>query len=240
MRIIQAARRLYKPSTAALTPAQYVELNRRFVNQYLNERDDPEIQQLSDAVENYQARLDMLELKDYQLRHPVTLARTFRKVSMRSLTMLLLLPLALPGALLHLPVGWIAATVGERFSYEMDDIATLKVFATILLLPLLYLATAAIVGLYFGPLWALAVIVVLPFSFFASVRLLEAEAGLFNSILSLLRLTRLRREVDDLRTSRSALVQRIRDRVERKIDPGMSRMFTSEDFATSGPDAEKS
>jgi hypothetical protein len=183
-------------------------------------------------VENYQARLDMLDLKDHQLRQPVTLGRAFRKVMLRSLTMLALLPLAIPGALLHLPVGWIAATVGERFSYEMDDVATLKVFATILLLPLLYIAIAIFTGLNYGPWWAVGAILALSFSFFASVRLIEAEASLLTSMLSILRLTRLGSEIDELRELRSTLVSTVRDLADRLADPNMTRLFTDKDFGS--------
>ena len=230
LRFIQAARRLYKPKTADLSPGQYVELNRRFVDRYLKFADDPEMSAFRKDVEDYQARLDMLGLKDYQLRYPVTLGHAFNKVMLRSLMMLLLLPLAIPGALLHLPVGWIAATVGERFSYEMDDIATLKVFATILLLPLLYGVIAVFVGINFGIWWALLTVVALTFSFFASVKLIEAETSLLVSMLSVLRLTRLGSEVEDLRRIRAGLVERIRQLAERLADPDTQRMFTQADF----------
>ena len=189
---------------------------------------------LRDEVEDYQSRLDMIGIKDYQLRFPVTLGRAFRKIMFRALMMLLLMPVALPGALVHLPVGLIAASVGERFSYEMDDIATLKVLATILLLPLIYLGLALVIGVYFGVWWALGVIIVLPFSFIASVRLIEAEAGLLISMLSLLRLARLSNEVDDLRATRTALVNRVRALADRLADPTVPRMFTAEDFGRYG------
>lgn len=234
LRFIQTARRLYKPSSADLTPGQYVELSRRFVDRYLLAIDDPEMQAFRDELENYQSRLEMLGLKDYQLRYPVTLGHAFRKIMLRGLMMLALLPLAIPGALVHLPVGWIAATVGERFSYEMDDIATLKVFATILLLPLIYLIIAIGVGLYFGIWWALLAMIVLSFSFVASVRLIEAEAGLLMSMLSVLRLTRLGSEVEDLRATRTALVNKVRALVDRLADPTLPRMFAAQDFGQSG------
>ena len=183
-----------------------------------------------DELENYQARLDMLGLKDFQLRQPVTLGRAFRKVMLRSLTMLALLPLAIPGALLHLPVGWIAATVGERFSYEMDDIATLKVFSTILLLPILYMVIATFVGINFGLWWAFVAVIALLFSSFASVRLIEAEVSLLVSMLSVLRLTRLGSEIDDLRETRTILVGKVRALTDRLADPKMQRLFTKRDF----------
>lgn len=230
LRFIQTARRLYKPASADLAPGDYVELSRRFVDRYLAAIDDPEMQAFREDVENYQARLDLLGLKDHQLRQAVTLGSAFRKLIVRSLTMFALLPLAIPGALLHLPVGWIAATVGERFSYEMDDIATLKVFATILLLPLLYLAIAVFVGMNFGAWWAFISIIALSFSFFASVRLIEAEAGLLISMLSILRLTRLGSDIDELRATRAVLVSTVRALAERLADPDMPRIFTERDF----------
>jgi len=232
LRFIQAVRRLYKPSSAVLTPGEYVELSRRFVDGYLETMDDPDMQRMRRDVENYQARLDMLGLKDYQLRQPLTLSLAFRRVFFRSLMILLVLPFAIPGALLHLPVGWLVAMVGERFSYEMDDIATLKVFSTMLLLPLLYAVVALIVGYNFGLWWALFALIALPFSFFASVRLMEAEAGLFTSMQSLLRLARLGGEVDDIRTTRAELAKMVRELVEQRADPDLPRMFTGEDFAT--------
>jgi hypothetical protein len=51
------------------------------------------------------------------------------------------------------------------------------------------------------------------------------------SMLSIVRLTRLGREVEDLRSTRADLVQRIRARVEQKVEPGMERIFTGEDFS---------
>ncbi len=233
LRFIQTARRLYKPSSVELTPGQYVELSRRFVDRYLHAIDDPDMQAFRSEVEDYQSHLEMLGLKDYQLRSPVTLGYAFRKIMLRVLTMLAFLPLAIPGALVHLPVGWIAATVGERFSYEMDDIATLKVLATILLLPILYLVIAVIIGMYIGVWWALLAMIALPFSFVASVRLIEAEAGLLMSILALSRLARLGNEVEDLRATRTVLVNEVRTLAERLSDPTVPRMFTAKDFGRS-------
>lgn len=234
LRFIQTARRLYKPATAELSPGQYVELSRRFVDGYLLAENDPELMKFRDAIEDYQSRLDLLGLKDYQLRQTVDTRRALRKLLWRSLRMLILLPFAIPGAILHLPVGWVAATVGERFSYEQDDIATLKVFATIALLPILYILTATITGVYFGFWWAVAAIILLPLSFISSVHIIEAETGLFVSMISLLRLTRLGSEVEALRQSRLELVNEIRAMVEQRSDPDTPRFFTRRDFNDKG------
>jgi hypothetical protein len=190
--------------------------------------------QFRDEVEDYQSRLEMLGLKDHQLRKPIALGKAFRRLMTRALTMLVLLPIAIPGALLHLPVGWAAAVFGEKFSYEMDDVATIKVFATISILPLLYLLIAIVIGNYFGFWWAIAAVAGLTFSFFTSVRLLEAEASLFVSIVSILRLTRLRAELEDMRATRARLVETVRTLADRLAEPGTQRIFSNKDFAQLG------
>jgi hypothetical protein len=198
--------------------------------------DDPEMQAIREDVENYQSRLEMLGLKDYQLRHSVTLSYAFRKIMLRAITMLALLPIAIPGALVHLPVGWIAATVGERFSYEKDDVATLKALSTVLLLPIIYGLIAIAVGAYIGLWWAFLTMIALFFSFAASVRIIETEASLLMSMLSILRLTRLGSEVEDLRTTRTVLVNKVRALADRFSDPTLPRMFTADDFNRSDQD----
>ena len=238
LRFAQTSRRLYKPSSAALTPAQYIELNRRFIAGYA-EKDDAELNAFRADAENYQARLDMLGLKDYQLRSDVSLADTTKKIIVRTLWMLVLLPLAIPGAILHLPVGWVAATVGERFSYEMDDVATLKVFSTLLLLPIMYLGAALLVGMLLGIGWGLFALFVLAVSFFSTVRIIEAEASLLASVMSLVRLARLKKDVDELRELREELVIRIRALVDRLADPDLDRMFQSTDFRSPGPQIDQ-
>jgi hypothetical protein len=99
------------------------------------------------------------------------------------------------------------------------------------LLPVLYIAVAVFIGMQFGAWWGLGLLLALPFSFFASVRLIEAEVGLILSILSLLRLGHFRNDIEDLRKTRTELVGRIRTRVERSVDPEMQRIFTEKDFA---------
>ena len=230
LRKAQIARRLYKPTNVELTPSQYVELNRRFVEGYVKTIDHPDMQSFQAAAEDYQARLDMLGLKDYQLRKEISQPQALRRALRRFLTMLFFLPLAIPGGLLHLPVAWIASLVGERFSYEMDDIATLKVFATILLLPLIYIVAASFVGIAFGWPWGVATLIALFFSFAASIRLLEAETNLLISMFGVLRLARFSNEVAELREIRADLVDQVRELADRYSDPDMPRLFTRDDF----------
>lgn len=232
LRDVQTARRLYKPSTAHLTAEQYVVLSRRFVEAIVAARDDPELQAFIKDIEDYQARLDLLNLRDHQLRKPVATGQALRRIVFRAVTIALLLPLAIPAAILHLPVAWIARGVGNRFSYEMDDIATLKVFATVTLLPVIYIVIATYVGNRFGVPWGLLAFGGLIASFFATIRLLEMQAILYKSMMALLRLARLKEDVAELQAQRSELVTRVRKLVDRLADPSAPRMFTHEDFAS--------
>ena len=76
--------------------------------------------------------------------------------------------------------------------------------------------------------------IALSFSFVASVRLIEAEAGLMMSMMSVLRLTRLGSEVEDLRATRTDLVNKVRSLADRLSDPTMPRMFAAQDFRQPG------
>ena len=234
LRLVQATRRLYKPAAAKLTPSEYVELNRRFLEAYLQTAEEPEMIEFRNAVDDYQSRLEVLGLKDYQLRQKISVAKAFRRLMARSIYLMLLLPVAIPGVLLHLPVGWLAAFVGERFSYEEDDIATLKVFAAMALLPILYLIAAVVIGSYFGTVWAIVAVVGLTISFSASIWVLEAQATLLASMVSILRRTRLRAEIESLHVTRAELVEKVRLMVDRYYDPDKPRMFSGQDFATTG------
>ena len=234
LRFVQAARRLYKPATANLAPSEYVELNRRFVQGYADTKEEPDTIEFRKAVDNYQSRLDILGLKDYQLRKKISVAKAFRRLMARSIALMILLPVAIPGVLLHLPVGWLAAFVGERFSYEEDDGATLKVFSTMALLPVLYLVTGYIIGHFFGVAWAIIVVIGLTISFSASIWVIEAQATLLVSMVSILRRTRLRAEIESLHAARAELVQKVRLLADRYSDSAKPRMFSNEDFATTG------
>lgn len=239
LRFVQAARRLYKPATANLSPSEYVELNRRFIDAYANTADNPDIIELRNEVEDYQARLDALGLKDYQLRKTISVGKAFRRLMLRSISLMLLLPVAIPGVLLHLPVGWLAAFVGERFSYEQDDVATLKVFATMALLPLLYIVAALLVGKYFGTVWAVVAVIGLGISFSASIWIIEAQATLLSSMVSILRRTHLRAEIESLHAARTELVEKVRQIVEQNYDPSKPRMFSDQDFAAARVESEE-
>ncbi|MCY4014199.1 MAG: lysophospholipid acyltransferase family protein [Gammaproteobacteria bacterium] len=230
LRFVHAARRLYKPISAKLTPANYVELSRRFVERYALFAEEPDIQRLRIEIESYQAKLDSLGLKDHQLSHPVSASMAMRKVVGRTTLAILLFPVALPGAIILLPAAWLAATVGSRFSYDIDDIATLKLVTAVPVLLSMHALVVIAAGIGFGWVWAVVALLVLPASLLATLLVFEKQAHLVISIRSLVRLTRLSGDIEALVARREALVTAVRTGVDRYADPTVRRMFDARDF----------
>ena len=230
LRFIHCARRLYKPVAAKLTPATYVELSRRLVDRYMRIAGEPDIRRLRGDVEAYQSRLELLGLKDHQLSHPVSARNAMTRIVRRMALVIVLLPLALPGAIIVLPSVWLAAAVSSWFSYDVDDIATLKVSTAV---PAL-LATCALItlaaGIAFGWLWAVLAILLLPLSCFGALFVLQKQAQLLVSIRSVFRLASLRGDINALVDDRKQLVATVRTAVDRYSDPDIRRIFDASDF----------
>ena len=230
LRFIHAARRLYKPISARLTPASYVDLSRRFVERYALFAHEPDVQRLRNKIEAYQDQLDVLGLKDYQLSHPVGARIAMKRIAWRTTLAIVLFPLALPGAIILLPAGWLAATVGSRFSYDMDDIATLELVTVVPVLLSTYALVMIMAGIGFGWVWAIAALLLLPASLFATLFVLEKQAQLLISIRSLFQLARLSDDIEALVARREALVTAVRAAVDRYADPTIRRIFDAGDF----------
>ena len=230
LRFIHAARRLYKPIAAKLTPATYVDLSRRLVERYTRFAGEPDIRRLRGEIEAYQAQLDLLGLKDHQLRHPVSARIAMKRIVWRTALVIALLPLALPGAIIVLPAAWLAARVGSWFSYDVDDIATLKVTTAVPVLLATYTLFTVAAGVGFGWIWAMLAMLLLPASFFATLFVLEKQAQLLVSIRSVFRLAWLRGDIEALVVKRKSLVTAVRTTVDHYADPAIRRIFDASDF----------
>ena len=225
MRFIHAARRLYKPISTRLTPATYVDLSRRFVESYARFAGEPDILRLRTEIEEYQTQLELLGLKDYQLNYPVSVRIAMTRIIWRTVLVILLLPLALPGAIIVLPVAWLAATAGSWLSYDVDDIATLKVSTAVPVLLVTYTLFTVAAGIAFGWGWAMLAMLLLPASLFATLFVLEKQAQLLVSIRSVFRLAWLRGDIEALVDERKKLVTAVRTAVDHYKDPAVRRIF---------------
>ena len=120
--------------------------------------------------------------------------------------------------------------MGSRFSYDFDDIATLKLVTAVPVLLSTYVIVTILAGMGFGWVWAIAALLLLPASFFATLFVFQKQAQLLISIRGLLRLARLSGDIEALIARREALVTAVRTAVDRYADPAIRRIFDARDF----------
>lgn len=148
--LIQAARRLYKPTGKKLPLPYVVELNRRLAMGYERYKDDPRIVQLSKDVKEYNKQLKYLNIRDHQVQyarmpiHTVVLTAIYRVMKL-----LVLLIGTLPGLMLFTPVFVLTKYISIRKAREAlagstvkiqgrDVMATWKIMTALFFAPILY------------------------------------------------------------------------------------------------------
>ncbi|PSR84306.1 acyltransferase [Coniella lustricola] len=148
--LIQAARRLYKPTGKKLPLPYVVELNRRLAMGYERYKDDPRIVQLSKDVKEYNKQLKYLNIRDHQVQYARMPIHTvvFNAVY-RVFKLLVLLALTLPGLLLFTPVFVLTKYISIKKAREAlagssvkiqgrDVMATWKIMTALFFAPILY------------------------------------------------------------------------------------------------------
>ena len=126
-----------------------------------------------------------------------------------------------------------AASIGSWFSYDFDDIATLKVATAVLLLLLIYATLTIGIGVSLGWGWGALTLLLVPASFFATLFVLERQTQLLASVWGIVRFARLGEEIRALRARREELVKSVRLAADNYADPTIRRMFDTGDFRSS-------
>lgn len=237
MRVLHTARRIYKPDGVHLSLEEYAELMRRFSEGYQRAADSPQILALRTKLEDYRGRLDNLQLRDHDLRRELGLGQMLLKLLGRLVYLLILLPLAVPGFILHLPIILTAIVAGDKLTQRKDVVGTTKLIVAILTVPLVYLVIAGLVFWQLGASWTLVAALALPLSGFATMRVLEQKLAVGRSFRALWRLFRFGREVGALRGLRAELEVGINAAVEQLHDRSVPRLFPKE--AAPAPEAEE-
>ena len=148
--MIQAVRRLYKPTGKKLPLPRIVELNRRLVKGYTHYKDDPRIIDLKDSVNKYNKQLWLLGVRDHQVEYArfsipavvFTLFYRLGKLAVMSIG-------TLPGLILFAPVFVATKAISIKKSREAlaastvklqgrDVVATWKLLVALAFTPLLY------------------------------------------------------------------------------------------------------
>lgn len=233
LQVMDGVRRLYRPKGMSLTLAQQAELTRRFMEYWDRHQKLPEVAQLYGDVAAYMGRLEELGIRDRDLVHGVSLGSRLLRIGAHLLLLLAFLPLALPGLLLHLPAIVLAVIAGENLTNRGDVRATVKmVVVTLAVLGGYLLSALAVlwaVGFPAGVPWAVATLLALLLSGWATIRVLETQRPLRRGLAVLLTLFDLERELVRLGEQRDALRTRLLEMVERLVDPNLERIVPAGD-----------
>jgi glycerol-3-phosphate O-acyltransferase/dihydroxyacetone phosphate acyltransferase len=149
---------------------EQLEMRRRFIAGYtrLRERDPQRLAQLQSRFERFEA-----ELGDANLQ-PETLPRPSVRGSIRTIAMLLItLPLALIGGIVHYPMYRLIRLLASRLTSEEELVATIKAVGGLALYPLTYIACGAVVGWRFGVAYGIVTALLLPLLGYIALRFFE-------------------------------------------------------------------
>src|ERR1041385_4084093 len=157
-------------SAGRFDPAEELEARRRFVEGYawLRAHDPQRLARLQSRIEQFAA-----ELGDAKIE-PQELPGARFAASVRTLaTLLVALPLAVAGGIIHFPAYQLVGFIVRRFVKDEEVVATIKAIAGAVFYLLTWIACAALVWWRFGGRWAAAAIVVVPLLGWIALRFFE-------------------------------------------------------------------
>jgi len=157
-------------SAGRFDPAEELEARRRFVEGYawLREHDPQRLARLQSRVEQFAAELGGAKMDPEDLPGPRFLA------SVKTLSMLLVaLPLALIGGIIHFPAYRLVGFIARRFVKDEEMVATIKAIAGALFYLLTWIGGAALAWWRLGARWALVTIIVVPLLGWIALRFFE-------------------------------------------------------------------
>lgn len=190
LELASRAERVFSYETPDL--ASQLELRRRFVRgaSLLKSRDPDRFAALEQRVVRFdeERRAAGLSLSALQ-PGGLTTAAVFRLLA-ENLLALLLLPIGIPGMVLHYPAYRLAGAIAVRFARAEEDIlSTLKICASLLLFPATWALAALAAGKLFGTKAAVAALVIAPLSGYAALVGREALDAVVGRARALLHLT---------------------------------------------------
>ncbi|WFD00313.1 hypothetical protein MYAM1_003061 [Malassezia yamatoensis] len=240
--VVQAARRLIKLPGQHLTLGETVEINRRFIIGYMENKDRPEISELRNAVLKYNGHLKQLGLRDHHVdRANRSRIRSSALLIYRLVLVLVWSGCALPGAVLNAPIVLLAKVVSKRKAkqalaasqvkvYGRDVLATWKILVSLGVTPVLYAGYTALATWYvrrhtdfsalhkrMAPYYTM---VLLPIISFSTVKFAEVGLDVYKSLPPLFfsLLPEQRRVMTQLQEERAKLTTQIYGIIE-KLGP---------------------
>jgi glycerol-3-phosphate O-acyltransferase / dihydroxyacetone phosphate acyltransferase len=203
LELIGRAERIFS-SDAGQPLAEELELRKRFIDGYheLRARDPERLERLASSVRQFASELGVLRLDPEEL--------TGRIDAVAVLLLIVLLPLALAGAIIHFIPYRIVDALSKRFSDGEDEmIATIKFLAALLIYPVTWMSLAFLVWRDLGVPAGIVALIVLPLSGYAALRVMEELDEIIGSVRAMLYRTRSRGDHERLVAHR----QLIRDQI---------------------------
>lgn len=165
----------FEPAPAGL--AESVAMRQRLVDGYgrLKNESEIEIGRLAGRVRRFEETLRLLGLDPSLLSPGVFTFSAVSRATLRTFFVsILLLPLAIPGILLHFPAYTLARLLGRRFAKnDVSIMATVKILASLVFYPLTWGVVAVGTSFLGGLAWSLASLVLGPVSARVALYLLE-------------------------------------------------------------------
>jgi 1-acyl-sn-glycerol-3-phosphate acyltransferase len=216
LRVLEGVRRLYRPDHVTLSLTEQTALLRRFIAYWERLKDDVEVASLYRDIETYQHGLRALDLTDDDLRRGGTsrLVRASRLLR-HGVFLLVELPLAVPGIVLHAPVLVTAVFAGDTLTTRGDVRATIKMAVVTAATGLIHVALGAFAFLHHGPWVAAGVLLGLFLSAHATIRVLERQADVRRGLSTFVALWHLDSEIERLAAERERLRSRLLAVVDR-------------------------
>ena len=225
LRVLDGVQRLYRPQEKSLSLAETAELTRRFVAHYDRLKGEPDVQALWTEVSLYLYKLDALGLTDHDLMRPLTRRSWIWRIVRHALFLVLAIPLALPGAIVHAPVlvlAIVAGASGVAITRRKDIASATKMASATLMVLATY---AAIVGLIFWfvsfpmSVWVASLTLVgLLASGWALIKVLERQSIVRKSLSVFSALLHLREEIVAMRQMRDRLRAHLLELVDKHYD----------------------
>lgn len=210
-RLIERAAEIFeRPSSELPAPpslGRRFSLHQAFLEGYaaLKERESERVAQVAQAVAEYDAQLELYQLRDVQVASSYPSIGVLRFVAKSLWRLLVRLPLALIGTVLSWPPYQLVRVIAHRWGHTADQLATYKVLGSLVLYPLFWLAEAGVAALIAGWQAGLGMLVLAPASALVALKFhergghlrREARAYLFlrSEKLTIVELRRLRVEV---------------------------------------------
>jgi 1-acyl-sn-glycerol-3-phosphate acyltransferase len=166
--LIDRADRIFRLGSGDL--AQALDMRKRFVAGYrwLAEHDPERLAHAQSRIERFEAELGAAKLEPGELVPPTFLG------SVKTIaTLLVLLPLALAGAIIHYPVYRLIGLAVKRAGSDEELIATQKTLAGLALYPLTWIALAALAWWRLGWPFGVAALIAVPILGYIALRFFE-------------------------------------------------------------------